>query len=200
YAACRSSRGTPRPSPKRSAISYCADISPAIAAARKAGPPIAGGNMSIGSSGAFIVVAFDGAGGAGVEGGGRGGRGAGGLVGAGGSEAVGWAALGDGDGVAGAAGAGEMVGAALGATAGVGRAPGDAVAEPALPAGAAASGAKFGTKFGATPGTGATGGVGADVAAGDGSALPKGCADPPCGCAGFVFFCGGVVGSAGLCH
>jgi hypothetical protein len=176
-------------------------MSPAIAAARNTGPPIAGGNASIESSGAFIAAVFDevGAGG-GVEG-----------IGRGGSEPVGSGEFGagdcDGDGVAGGSGAGVTVGAALcaplGAAGGValdggvavGCAAGAAVAAgsefcdgfpPALPPGAA-----FGATFDGALATGATG---------DGSALPKGCGDPLCGSAAFGFFCGGAVGSAGLCH
>lgn len=114
----------------------------------------------------------------------------------------------DGDGVAGGGVAGVTVGAAGGVTPDgavtVGCAAGAAVAAgsefcdgfpPALPPGAA-----FGVTFDGALGTGATGGNGPDVAAGDGSALPKGCGDPLCGCAAFGFFCGGAVGSAGLCH
>jgi hypothetical protein len=194
-------------------------MSPAIAAARNAGPPIAGGNPSIESSGAFIAAVFDGAGGADVEG-----------VGRDGSEPVGSAVFGDSDGDggcdAGAAGAGVTVGAALGATGGValdggaamGCVAGTAVAAgsagefcdgfpPALPPVAApgpttgpTTGAAPGATFGVALGTGATSGIGPDVAAGDGSTLPTGCGDPLCGCAAFGFFCGGAVGSAGLCH
>jgi hypothetical protein len=190
-------------------------MSPAIAAARNADPPIAGGNVSIESSGGFIAAVFDGAGGADVKG-----------VGRGGSEPVGSAAFGDGDCGGGAAGAGVTVGAALGAIGGValdegaamGCVAGTAVAAgsagefcdgfpPALPPGAA-TGATTGATTGAAPDaapgatleTGATSVIGPDVTAGDGSALPTGCGDPFCGCAAFEFFCAGTVGSAGLCH
>jgi hypothetical protein len=140
---------------------------------------------------------FDGAGGGDVE-----------VVRRGGSEPVGSAAFGDGDcgAGAGAVTVGVVLGLALGATgavaldggAAVGAAAGSEFCDgfpPVLPPGAG-----FGATFGGALGTGALGGVGADVAAGDGSALPKGCGDPLCGCGAFRFFCGGAAGSAGLCH
>ncbi|MFZ0986409.1 MAG: hypothetical protein WAN27_01575, partial [Xanthobacteraceae bacterium] len=165
-------------------------MSPAIAAARNAGPPIAGGNVSIESSGALIAAVFDGDGdgGADIEG-----------IGRGGSEAVGSAAPGDGG-----CGAGVIFGAALGAI--------DCVV-PGCVAGsvvAAGSAGEFcdglppalapGTASCVVPGTGAISGVGPDVAAGDGSFLPEGCTDPLCGCAAFGFMSGGAAGAAGRCH
>jgi len=196
-----------------------------MAAARNAGPPIAGGNVSIEGAGAFIAVTFAGAGGGEVAG-----------IGRAGSEPV-ESAFGHCDGDRGAAGAGAGVplgtalGLALGAAGGgvrlnggaaMGCAAGASVAAgstfclpPALPPGAAlgtalgpalgtALGATFGTTlgtvFGAALGTGATTGVGPVVAGGDGSAPPKGCGDPLCGCAAVGVFCGGAVGCAGLCH
>src|SRR5262249_55016643 len=200
-------------------------MSPAMAAARNAGPPIAGGNVSIEGAGAFIAVTFAGAGGGEVAG-----------IGRAGSEPV-ESAFGHCDGDRGAAGAGAGVplgtalGLALGAAGGgvrlnggaaMGCAAGASVAAgstfclpPALPPGATlgpalgtalgtALGATFGTTlgavFGAALGTGATSGVGPVVAGGDGSAPPKGCGDPLCGCAAVGVFCGGAVGCAGLCH
>lgn len=186
-------------------------MSPAIAAARNAGPPIADGNVSIESSGALIAAVFDGDGGAEMEG-----------IGGGGSEPVGSAALGDSgcdrDCGAGPAGAGVTVGAALGAIGGaaLGGAFGAAIGcaagsvgefcdgcPPELPLGVttgATSGATTGATSGAALGTGATSGVGPDAAAGAGSGLPMGCSDPLCGCAAFGFMSGGAAGSAGRCH
>jgi hypothetical protein len=191
----------PRPSPKRTAISYCAAMSPATAAARNAGPPMAGGNASGESSGASIAALFELAGGAETAG-----------IGRGGSEPVGSAAFGDGscERGCGAGAEGVTAGAALGAIgdeaggglgtardcgAGCGAAAGSAgelcdelpPVPPVPPAGAAS---------GAALGAGTSSGVGADVAAaGDGSALPRGCknsgcGDPLCGCAAFGFFSG----------
>src|SRR6516165_4827758 len=202
-------------------------MSPAIAAARNVGPPIVCGNVSIEGAGAFIAVAFAGAGGGKVEG-----------IGRAGSEPV-ESALGHCDRGAAGAGAGVTLGAALepelglalgpafGAAGGgvrlnggavMGCAAGASVAAgstfclpPALSPGAvlgtalgtalgSTSGATLDAVFGAALGTGATSGVGPIVAAGDGSALPKGCVDPLCGGAAFGVFCGGAVGCDGLCH
>jgi hypothetical protein len=153
-------------------------------------------------------VTFDGAGGGEAEG-----------VGRGDNEPVGSAAFGNCG--AADAGAGVMLGAALamalgaagwvafdgeaamGCTVGAVAAGSAFCLPPSLPPGAApgiapeiapeiALGATFGAVLGAMLGTGATSGVGPVVAASDGSALPKGCADPLRGGAG-------AVGSAGLC-
>src|SRR5262249_38082877 len=127
----------------------------------------------------------------------------------------------NGDGGAAGAGAGITVGAALRAARGPaldgGTAMGcaaDAAAgstfcfpaalSPETAVGTASLG-KLGPVLGAALGTGVTGGIGPVVAVGGGSALPKGCqdpgcADPLCGCTALGLFCGGVVGSAGLCH
>src|SRR5262249_27093764 len=109
----------PCPSPKRSATSYCAAMSPAIAAARRVGPPIPGGKLSSEPSGGLVAAGLAAAGGGAAGGSGRGG-----------TEPVGSAEFGNGDcdgsgdgdcdaaggGAGGAAGAALMtrVGAALG--------------------------------------------------------------------------------------
>jgi hypothetical protein len=166
--------------------------------------------MSIESSAAFVGAVFDGAGVL-VDG-----------IGRGSSEPVESAAPGGGDCGAGSVGGGVTVGATVGATSGLALDGGIAIGvvaggdagsafcfPPALsPVVAAAAapevapetplGEMVGAAFGA--GTGATNGIGAVVAAGDGSARSTGCGDPLCGCGAFGLFCGGAVGSAGCCH
>lgn len=159
---------------------------------------MAGGNASSESSGASIAALFELAGGAETEG-----------VGRGGSEPVGSAALGNGscerdcgaDAGAGAGAEGVAAGAALGAIGdealggGLGTAR-DCGAGCSVAAGSAGEFCdelppvpSVGSASGATLGAGASGGIGADVAAGDGSALPMGCG-PLCGRAAFGFFSG----------
>ena len=171
-------------------------MSPAIAAARSVGPPIAGGNASIESSGAFIAALFDGAGGGDIE-----------SIGRGGSEPVGSAVFGDGDRGTGAAGAGAGAapraalgagleldgGAAMSCAAGAAVAAGSASElcdglPPVLAPGAkpgAAPGTAPGVASGAARGTGATSGIGGVGAAEDGCVLPAGC----------EFFSGSVIGA-----
>src|SRR5690348_17047532 len=191
-------------------------MSPAAAAARRAGPPIVDGNASIASSGAFIAPLFPCAGGGNAE------------VIRGGSAPVGSAALGGGncDGDCGAAGltAGGALGATGGAALGCGLGAGGLGTAIGAACGVGAS-AEFGAELPpalpaagaswAPPGAGATNGAATDGAAGNGSALPDGskapgcsdpgckdpgCDDPLCGCGAFGFLSGAAGSGAGCCQ
>jgi hypothetical protein len=141
-------------------------MSPAMAAARKAGPPIAAGRASVESSGAFIAALFalDGAGGAGVA--------------RAGTEPVESATFGKPDCGAGDAAGETTLGGGSEATSGVaGAAAGSEICAVLGFAGVASS---------AAVGAGAASGTGSPAAASDALSLPAGSSDPLRGCAALL--------------
>jgi hypothetical protein len=164
-------------------------MSPAIAAARKAGPPIAAGSVSGETSGLFVAALAE-------FGGGRGAAAIAAVAGAGSDPVESAFVTPD----CGAAGVALADGAALGGETASGCAAGSAGAgrskfraAPDLP----------GAASGAAAATGAASGIGSFGAGAGGfdatvAGLPAGCSAPLRGCA--VLLSGCVTGSAGFCH